>query len=195
MVQKTANKSNHVTHKFLLCTLYYTKIYPTIMKFWFIYTHWFGYLKCSSFDTLVFYNLKFIAIKTLEIIPTFLSFKTESSAQSHKVLSNKLGLLYHLSSMLVLPCFVVLWGPLYRYSQWKCHISIHFTFVSSLQGEGHVQLQHFLLVNQTRPIPLDLSPVSKNKNSNIMQLSGNASATHRGLWIMNGAWHSSICFV
>lgn len=151
--------------------------------------------KCSSFDILAFYNLKFIEIKTLKIIPTYLFFKRESSAQPHKVLSNNLGLLYHLSSMLVLPCFVVLWGPQYRYSQWKCRISIHFTFVSRLQGEGHVQPQHFLLVNQTHPIPLDLSPVSKNKTPNIMQLSGIASVTHRGLWIMNSAWHSSICFV
>lgn len=45
--------------------------------------------------------------------------------------------------------------------------SLKTTFVSSLQGEAHVQLQHFLLVNQMHPIPLDLLPVSKKEKHNL----------------------------
>jgi len=68
--------------------------------------------------------------------------------------------------------------------------------VSSLQGEAHVQLQRFLLVNQTRPIPLDLSPVSKKGKHNLTELSGMAPATHtHTLQIMDGVLHFSICFV
>jgi len=69
------------------------------------------------------------------------------------------------------------------------------TFVSSLQGEDHAQLLHFLLVNQMRPIPLDLAPASKKMKNNLMQFSGMTLATHTSLKITNCGSHFSICFI
>lgn len=59
------------------------------------------------------------------------------------------------------------------------------TFVSSLQGEAHVQLQHFLLANRMHPIPLDLSPAGREEEHRLASPPGTAAAPHTGLQVPN----------
>jgi len=78
--------------------------------------------KYPSFSILPFYKLKVTEIKTLKIILIHLFFKTESSAQSHKILANNPGSFCTVFyTGFALFCWSV--GPQYRYSQWKCHIT------------------------------------------------------------------------
>lgn len=157
------------------------------MKFWFIsYSLISVFEKSYSFNILPYYKLKVIERKTLKIIPIHLFFETEPSAQSHKTLAKNPGpfcniIFYFYSGFALFWWFMGATVQVFTVEMSYYLNSLKTTFVSSLQGEGHVQLQHFQLANQMHPIPLDLSPVSKKENHNLTSLSGMASTPHAGL--------------
>lgn len=165
------------------------------MKFWFIsYSLIWVFGKCHSFNILSFYKLKVTEMKTLKIILIHLFFKTEPSAQSHKTLANDPGsfctvcllLLHWLCSVLVIYGATV---QVFTVEMSYYLNSLKTTFESSLQGEAHVQLQHFLLVNQMHPIPLDLSPERKKEKQSYVTFWNGINNTHRPL--NNERWFAS----